>query len=134
MLYNVTWEESKTKQIYNATKSSEDLMLYLEKSLLDNKLCELIGEQPVPEKGREYGVMVYYYTSHPKRRLLSAAPRRDHDHIHVVIFRGILTREYLNKYNFDSGNSSDPVPDIKIHKKEEIDLLVELLKAKVQLI
>jgi hypothetical protein len=34
MLYNVRWETSKTKQIYNATRNSEELMSYLEKSLL----------------------------------------------------------------------------------------------------
>ncbi|WP_062232324.1 hypothetical protein [Fictibacillus sp. FJAT-27399] len=90
-------------------------------------LVELIGESPVPDKGREYGVMVYYYNAKKRRRLLSAAPRRKHDHIHIVIFSH-LSREILASNQFDLGNSKDPQPDIKIHSKEEITRLINLIK------
>ncbi|MFC7372563.1 hypothetical protein ACFQPF_12870 [Fictibacillus iocasae] len=100
MLYNVKWDSSQTKQIYKGLKDSERLMTYLEQSLLDAELVQLIGEHPVPDKGREYDVMVYYHQSKPKRRLLSAAPRRNNKHIHVVLFRGILTKEELIKEGF----------------------------------
>jgi hypothetical protein len=132
MLYNVTWENSQTKQIYNATKRSEELMSYLEYSLLNSELVQLIGEKPVPDKGREYGEMIYYYNSKPKRRLLSAAPRRDNDYIHVVLFRGILTKEQLIKNGFEIGSYPEPTPDIKLHSKAEIDALIELLKKMIQ--
>lgn len=132
VLYNVTWENSQTKQIYNATKRSEELMSYLEDSLLNSELVQLIGEKPVPDKGREYGEMIYYYNSKPKRRLLSAAPRRDNDYIHVVIFRGILTKEKLKQNCFELGSYPEPTPDIKLHSKAEIDVLIELLKKMVQ--
>lgn len=132
MFYNVTWENSQTKQIYNATMRSEELMAYLEDSLLNSELVQLIGEKPVPDKGREYGEMIYYYNSKPKRKLLSAAPRRDNDYIHVVLFRSILTKEQLIQNGFEIGSYSEPTPDIKLHSKAEIDVLIELLKKKVQ--
>lgn len=125
MLYNVRWNSSETKKIYQATKNSEILMEYLEVGLIKADLAKLISEQPSPKRG--YGVLCYYFSSKPKRRLLSAAPRRDHDHIHVVIFNRILNRELLKKSQFDLGNDLD-VPDIKIHKKEEIDRLIEMIK------
>jgi len=132
MIYNVTWLTSKTKQIYSASKNSEVLMSYLEERLINSNVVELIGEHPVPDKGREYGVIIYYYTTKPKRRLLSAAPRRDHDHIHVVLFRGILSRSQLLENKFEVGNSADPQPDIKVHTKTEIDILVELIQKNLQ--
>ena len=124
MLYNVRWNSSETKKIYQATKNSEILMEYLEESLIKADLAKLISEQPSPKRG--YGVLCYYFASKPKKRLLSAAPRRDHDHIHVVIFNRVLNRELLQKSGFDLGNDLE-VPDIKIHKKEEIDLLIEMI-------
>lgn len=124
---------SQTKQIYNATKESERLMVYLENSLLTNNLVELIGEQPVPEKGREYGVMIYYYKSNPKVKLLSAAPRRKGKHIHVVLFRGILNRDQLLEKNLTLGNSKDPQPDLKINTIEEIDILIKIVQANIQI-
>ncbi|MDQ0246518.1 hypothetical protein J2S09_004122 [Bacillus fengqiuensis] len=132
MLYNVNWQSSQTKQIYNATKSSEELMSYLEKTLMNSGLLKLIGELPVPDKGREYGVMIYYYKSRPKRRLLSAAPRREHDYIHVVIFNGILTRGQLIEGGLETGKAGDPNPDLKLHTKEEINTLVDLLVKSLQ--
>lgn len=132
MLYNVTWENSQTKQIYNATKRSEELMSYLEDLLLKSELVQLIGEKPVPDKGREYGEMIYYYNSKPKRRLLSAAPRRENDYIHVVLFRGILTKEQLIQNGFEIGSYPEPTPDVKLNSNAEIDVLIELLKKKIQ--
>ncbi|MFD2657934.1 hypothetical protein [Gracilibacillus thailandensis] len=128
MLYNVTWATSKTKEIYNATRESEELMAYLETKIVSSNLVELIGEKPVPEKGREYGVMIYYYQSIPNRRLLSAAPRKENDHIHVVLFGGILNRKELVEKGFEIGNGTDPQPDIKMRSKDEINILTELLK------
>jgi hypothetical protein len=125
VLYNVRWNSSETKKIYQATKNSEILMEYLEESLIKADLAKLISEQPSSKRG--YGVLCYYFASKPKRRLLSAAPRRDHDYIHVVIFNNILNREFLQKSGFDLGKEL-VVPDIKIHKKEEVDRLIEMIK------
>jgi hypothetical protein len=68
----------------------------------------------------------------PKRRLLSAAPRRDNDYIHVVLFRGILTKEQLLQNGFEIGSYPDSTPDIKVHSRAEIDSLIELLKKTAQ--
>ena len=125
MLYNVRWNSSETKKIYQATKNSEILMEYLEERLIQTEIAKLISEHPSPNRG--YGVLNYYFSSKPKKRLLSAAPRRKHDHIHVVIFNSILNRELLQKKGFDLGKDVN-VPDIKIYKKEEIDQLIELMK------
>lgn len=124
MLYNVRWNTSETKKIYQATKNSELLMEHLEKSLLEAGIVKLIGEKPTPNRG--YGVLFYYYSSKPRKRLLSSAPRRDHDHIHIVIFNNVLNREQLLDEGFNLGNETEP-PDIKIHRKDEIDKLVVLM-------
>lgn len=124
MLYIVSWNTSETKKIYQATKNSEMLMEYLEKRLLQEDIAKLISEQPTPNRG--YGVLYYYYSNQPRKRLLSSAPRRDHDHIHVVIFNGILKQEQLRKEQFDLGNEV-ATPDIKVHTKEEIDKLIRLI-------
>ncbi|SFB19924.1 MULTISPECIES: hypothetical protein [unclassified Bacillus (in: firmicutes)] len=127
ILYNVTWNSSETKKIYRATKDSEILMEYLEQSLEKANLIKLIGEHPVPDKGREYGVMIYYFNSSPKRKLLTAAPRRNNNYIHIELFSRILTREVLESFNL--GNARDPIIDLKVHSVDEIDRLIELLKA-----
>jgi len=126
MLYNVRWNSSETKKIYQATKNSEILMEYLKERLIQAEIANLISEHPSPNRG--YGVLFYYFSSKPKKRLLSAAPRRDHDHIHVVIFNNILNRELLQKLGFDLGKDKN-LTDLKIHKKEEIDQLIELIKS-----
>ena len=126
MLYNVRWNSSETKKIYQATKNSEILMEYLKERLIQAEIANLISEHPSPNRG--YGVLFYYFSSKPKKRLLSAAPRRDHDHIHVVIFNNILNREILQKLGFDLGKDKN-LTDLKIHKKEEIDQLIELIKS-----
>jgi hypothetical protein len=126
MLYNVRWNSSETKKIYQATKSSEILMEYLEERLIQAEMANLISEHPSPNRG--YGVLFYYFSSKPKKRLLSAAPRRDHDHIHIVIFNNILNLELLQKLGFDLGKDKNQT-DLKIHKKEEIDQLIELIKS-----
>lgn len=131
MLYNVNWATSKTKEIYNATKDSEELMDFLENLIVSSNLVELIGEKPVPEKGREYGVMIYYYKAKPRRRLLSAAPRKESNHIHVVLFGGIVSKRELEESGFEIGNSTDPQPDIKIQSKDEINSLADLLRKKL---
>ncbi len=126
MLYNVQWKTSQTKKIYQATLNSELLMEYLEERLIAENIVKLISEKPTPSRG--YGVLYYYYNKNPKKRLLSAAPRRDHEHIHVVIFNRIINRQQLFQSDFDFGNSEDPI-DILIHRKEEIDKLVLLIKS-----
>ncbi|WP_175638334.1 hypothetical protein [Metabacillus schmidteae] len=131
MLYNVSWNTSETKKIYQATKNSESLMECLEKCLLESGLAKLISEKPTPNRG--YGVLYYYFSSKPKKRLLSSAPRRDHDHIHVVIFNNLLNQEQLQNEGFDVGNEVEP-PDVKIHRKEEIEKLVWLIKVNLHLL
>ncbi|QUW22908.1 hypothetical protein JSQ81_04845 [Sporosarcina sp. Marseille-Q4063] len=126
ILYNVTWNSSETKKIYQAAKNSEILMAYLERRLLENNLAELIGEAPSPKRG--YGVLIYYYSNKPKKRLLSAAPRRNKDYIHVVIFNNKITKMELQKLGFETGNYKEP-PDVKIGSKEDVDKLVEICKA-----
>lgn len=68
----------------------------------------------------------------PKRRLLSATLRRDNDYIHVVLFRGILTKERLLQNGFEIGSYPNLTPDIKLHSRAEIDRLIELLKKMTQ--
>ena len=100
-------------------------MEYLEECLLQEGIAKIISEQPTPNRG--YGVLFYYFSNKPKKRLLSSAPRRDHDYIHVVIFNNILKQEQLKNEGFDLGNKLEP-PDLKIHRKDEIDKLVRLIK------
>lgn len=129
--YYTSWNESQTKIIYQATKHTEDLMEVLEEALLDSELVQIIAEKPVPEQKRRYGEMIYYLSTKPKRKLLSSAPRRENNHIHVVLFSH-LSREILEKNNFTLGNYQDPTPDIKIQSKEEISKLIKLIKKHLQ--
>jgi hypothetical protein len=129
LLYNVRWQTSETKKIYQATKNSEVLMEFLEERLMQENISKLISESPTPKRG--YGVLYYYHSINPRKRLLSSAPRRDHDHIHVVLFNNILNRQELKKLGFKIGNAEEP-PDIMIHTKEEIDKLIFLIKANLQ--
>jgi hypothetical protein len=78
--------------------------------------------------------MIYYFKPKPKRRLLSAAPRRNNTHIHIVLFSGILSKDILTEQGFDLGNNSDNQPDIKVKSKEEIDVLINLFKKNLQVI
>jgi hypothetical protein len=68
----------------------------------------------------------------PKRRLLSAVLRRDNDYIHVVLFRGILTKEQLLQNGFEIGSYPDPTHEIELHSRAEIDSLIKLLKKTAQ--
>lgn len=88
-------------------------------------MAPLISEDPTPS--RCYGVMYYYYSVNPNKRLLSAAPRRNNDYIHVVIFNHILSPEYLKEKGFKMGKESQ-ITDILIESKDEIDKLVHALK------
>jgi hypothetical protein len=129
--YYTSWNESQTKIIYQATKHTEDLMEILEEALLDSDLVQMIAEKPVPAHKRRYGEMIYYLSAKPKRKLLSSAPRREKNHIHIVLFSH-LSREILDKNNFALGNYKDPTPDIKIQSKEEIHKFVQLIKNHLQ--
>jgi outer membrane protein assembly factor BamE (lipoprotein component of BamABCDE complex) len=127
MLYNTRWKTSETKKIYQATKNSQILMEYLEVKLMQRNLVSLIGELPSTKRG--YGVLIYYYSKKPKKRLLSSAPRKNHDHIHIVLFNNVLSIKQIQDTGFDLGNTAT---DIKIHTKSEIDTLVDLLKINLQ--
>jgi hypothetical protein len=126
MIYNVRWNESETKKIYKATSKSEQLMEYLEKKLYELNLIQTIGEHPSPKRG--YGVLVYYYKQTPFRQLLTAAPRKLHDYIHVVLTCGIFNRNELHRVGFKLGNNQDPRPDVKIQSIEQIDTLVSIIQ------
>jgi hypothetical protein len=93
---------------------------------MQRNLVSLIGEQPSPKRG--YGVIIYY-SKNPKKRLLSSAPRKNHNHIHIVLFNNVLSVEQLQDTGFDLGNTTS---DVKIHSKSEIDILVDLLKTNLQ--
>ena len=58
-------------------------MAYLERSLLDKNLAELIGEAPSPKRG--YGVLTYYYSSDPKKVLLTE-PQEGRTIIYMLSF------------------------------------------------
>lgn len=131
MLYNINWNTSETKKIYQATKDSEMLIEYLELRLLEEGIAKLISKHPTPHRG--YGVLYYYYSNKPRKRLLSSVPRRDHDHIHVVFFNSILRQELLKEERFDLGNEVE-TPDIKIHTKEEIDNLIRLINNNLHMV
>jgi hypothetical protein len=122
----VKWNESDTKRIYQATMNSELLMAYLEQKLFDSGLALFSGDQPVPRRG--YGCMLYYYQEKPKRVLLTAAPRRYNQHIHIVLICGVLTREELSQAGLRLGNYNDSQPDMMVSKNVEIDRLVALLE------
>jgi hypothetical protein len=125
LLNNVRWRTSETKKIYQATVDSERLMEYLEEKLMQTDLIKMISEDPNPKRG--YGVLYFYYSVKPRKRLLSAAPRRNNSYIHVVLFNHLLSQETLQQNGFTIGNS-DIDPDILVKSKEEIDTLVDLLK------
>ncbi len=84
-------------------------MEYLEKSLLERNLVELIGEAPTPKRG--YGVLTYYYSSNPKKKLLTAAQRRKR--YTVVIFNNKIAKEELQRLGFQKGNNRE-TPDVKM--------------------
>lgn len=126
MIYNVKWNESETKRIYKASSKSEQLMEYLETKLYELHLIQTIGEHPSPKRG--YGVLVYYYKQAPYRQLLTAAPRKLHDYIHVVLTCGIFNRNELHSVGFKLGNNQDPRPDVKLQFKEQIDTLVSIIQ------
>lgn len=115
----------KPKKIYQATVDSEHLMEYLEEKLMQTDLEKMISEDPNPKRG--YGVLYYYYSVKPRKRLLSAAPRRNNGYIHVVLFNHLLSHETLQQKGFTIGNSEID-PDILVKSNEEIDILVNLLK------
>lgn len=102
--YHVSWKDSQTKKIYNATYRSEQLMEYLEQTLYKYKLVALSAEYPVLDSGREYGVLIYYYKEKPRRKLLTAAPRRRNNYIHVELSCALYTQEELNQEGFRLGN------------------------------
>lgn len=125
MIYGVKWNDSETKKIYKATTFSEQLMEYLERRLMEDELVKLSGEKPVPKRG--YGMMIYYYSIDPKRQLLTAAPRRKQNYIHVVLTAKSIDNQTLNNNRITLGNYIDPL-DVKLHTETEIDTLVALLK------
>lgn len=128
-LYGVKWNESQSKIIYKATKHSEYLMEYLEQRLLETNLVQLAGEQPVDKPGRQYGAMLYYYNAKSKRILLTSAPRRGRNYIHIEIKSRIIDRETLISEGLIPGNNMEPkVPDLHIETEVEVDKLVELVK------
>ena len=93
---------------------------------MEKNLAELIGEAPSPKRG--YGVLTYYYSSNPKKVLLTAAPRRKNDYIHFVIFNNKVTRDELQSLGIKTGNNKQR-PDVKISSKEDVDKLVAICKA-----
>jgi len=128
-LYGVKWNGSQSKKIYKATKHSEYLMECLEQRLLETNLIQLIGEQPVDKPGRQYGVMLYYYKATPRRILLTSAPRRDHNHIHIEIISRVIDRETLLTERLTPGNYYEPkAPDLLIESEDEVDKLIALIK------
>lgn len=128
--YHISWNDSQTKKIYNATNRSEQLMENLERSLLKYKLVALSGELPLLDAGREYGVMIYYYKEKPRRKLLTAAPRRKNNYIHVELSCGLYTQEELKERGFRIGNYKGVVPDLFLESNKEIDLLIRLISAR----
>lgn len=131
MIYNVKWNDSKSKIIYRATKHSEYLMDYLEQKLFENELVKMVAERPIDSPGRQYGAMFYYYKTNPNRVLLTSAPRRDHNYIHVELRSKIIDRETLISNGLTTGNYKEPkasFPDLKMHSESEIDKLIELMR------
>ncbi len=127
--YGVKWNESQSKAIYKATKHSEFLMDYMEQRLIETGLIKDIGEQPVDSPGRQYGAMLYYYKAKPRRILLTSAPRREHNYIHVELKSRVMDRESLLANGFKLGNNVEPkVPDLHIESESEIDRLIDLIK------
>jgi hypothetical protein len=126
VIYNVRWNESETKKIYKASSKSEQLMEYLETKLYELSLIQTIGEHPSPTRG--YGVLVYYYKQAPYRQLLTAAPRKLHDYIHVVLTCGIFNKDDLQSAGFKLGNNKDPRPDLKVQSKEQIHTLANIIQ------
>ncbi|WP_419879651.1 hypothetical protein [Brevibacillus centrosporus] len=128
ILYGVRWKDSQSKTIYKATKHSEYLMEYLEQRLFETGIVKDTGELPVDSPGRQYGVMLYYYKAKPRRILLTSAPRREHNHIHIEIKSRVIDRDTLQTEGFKTGNNQEPkVPDLLIGTEIEIDKLISLI-------
>lgn len=124
---HVKWLDSMTRKIYNATPKSEELMEYLENSLFSANLVVDYAESPRPDRG--FGRMVYYHKT--SRRLLTSAPRKREDYIHVVLCIGTLDKNTLLKQGFILGNGSGRNQDVKISDEKQIDTLINLLQEQI---
>lgn len=117
------WNESQTKQIYHALPGSEALMEYLEQRLIDKDLVTASVDSVVPERG--YGTMVYKLD---KRTLLTSAPRKRDNYIHVVLVFGKISAAQLLDRKLQVGNGSGKGQDVKLYSEQEIDTLVTLIQ------
>jgi 5-methylcytosine-specific restriction protein B len=102
-------------------------MEYLENSLFSANLVVDYADSPRPERG--FGRMVYYHKS--SRRLLTSAPRKREDYIHVVLCIGTLDKNTLLKQGFILGNGSGRNQDVKISDEKQIDTLINLLHEQI---
>lgn len=117
------WNKSQTKQIYHALPGSEALMEYLEQRLIDNNLVTECVDSVVSERG--YGAMVYKMD---KRTLLTSAPRKRDNYIHVVLVFGKISATQLLDRKLQVGNGSGKGQDVKLYSNQEIDTLIALIQ------
>ncbi|MBU9713224.1 McrB family protein [Evansella tamaricis] len=115
----VRWNASKTREIYHANETSERLIAYLESSLFDHGIVNESADSPNVERG--YGRMVYYFDN---RRVITAAPRKIKEHIHVVLSQEEDMSEY-EKATIPLGNQGN---DLVISTEEQVDALIQVLK------
>jgi 5-methylcytosine-specific restriction enzyme B len=115
---NIKWNKSETKKIYNANKHSEQLMEYLEFKLFKDKLADSCADSPNYERG--YGVMIYYKNG---RRVLTSAPRKREQHIHVVLPNSNINE--LKQLKIPLGRGGN---DVLLSNETQIDVLIEFLK------
>ncbi len=118
------WNQSQTKQIYHALPGSEALMAYLEQRLINEGLITESVDAVVPERG--YGSMVYKLD---KRTLLTSAPRKRDNYIHVVLVFGKISAAQLLDRKLQVGNGSGKGQDVKLYSEHEIDTLITLIQA-----
>lgn len=124
---HVKWIDSLTREIFNATPKSDTLMEYLENILISANLAVDYADSPRLERGN--GKMVYYHKT--GRRLLTSAPRKREDYIHVVLCIGTLDKTTLLKHGFTLGNGSGGKQDVKISDEKQIDTLINLLQEQI---
>lgn len=93
-------------------------MEYLESTLFKEGLVDSSADSP--NRARGFGRMIYYAKN---RRVLTAAPRKRKEHIHVVFAKSINMTE-VRKEEIPLGNGNDVI----LSENIQIDKLVDLMK------
>ncbi|AHV95615.1 McrB family protein [Paenibacillus sabinae] len=117
------WNESETKKIFKAMPGSEALMEYLERRLDTEGLVTESNERLFPKKAQ--GCMVY---KRDTRILLTSAPRKRDNYIHVVLTFGKISAAQLSDRKLKVGSGSGKGQDVKLYSNRDIDIIISLIQ------